>query len=86
MRSLCDLKTGEKATVDSLANESGMRRRLMDIGLVEGTVVERVGKSPAGDPSAYRVCGAVIALRREDAQKVLVQTLEPEGGDGDGAR
>ena len=43
-----------------------MRRRLQDIGLIEGTVVECVGKSPLGDPCAYVIRGAVIALRSED--------------------
>lgn len=86
MKRLCDLAIGEKAEVKTLTNDSAMRRRLMDIGLVEGTVVERVGKSPAGDPSAYRVCGAVVALRNDDAQKVLVSTSSCGGGGKDGAR
>ncbi|MGN0626829.1 MAG: ferrous iron transport protein A [Oscillospiraceae bacterium] len=70
---LCDMKTGTYATVIKLDTKGDLRRRLMDIGLVEGTLVECVRKSPAGDPKAYLIRGAVIALRKEDAKTVLVE-------------
>jgi ferrous iron transport protein A len=50
-----------------------MRRRLQDLGLVEGARVECVGRSPGGDPSAYLICGAVIAIRAQDGRNVLVR-------------
>ena len=56
----------------ALLTEGGMRRRMQDIGLIEGTEVECVQKSPAGDPVAYRIRGALIALRAEDSARVLV--------------
>jgi ferrous iron transport protein A len=49
-----------------------MRRRLQDIGLISGTQVSCVLRAPAGDPTAYAIRGAVIALRREDAAHVLI--------------
>lgn len=70
---LCDMKTGTYATVIKLDTKGDLRRRLMDIGLVKGTLVECVRKSPAGDPKAYLIRGAVIALRKEDAKTVLVE-------------
>ena len=70
---LCDMKTGTYATVIKLDTKGDLRRRLMDIGLVEGTLVECVRKSPAGDPKAYLIRGAGIALRHEDAKTVLVE-------------
>ncbi len=72
--SLSDLKRGQRAVISKLAAYDDMRRRLQDIGLIEGTVVECLGKSPLGDPTAYLIRGAVIALRSEDAGRVLVQT------------
>ena len=50
-----------------------MRRRLLDIGLVENTEVECLGRSPAGDPSAFLIRGAVIALRSADCAQILVR-------------
>ncbi len=49
------------------------RRRLLDLGLVPGTEVTAVMRSPTGDPTGYRIRGAVIALRREQADLVQVE-------------
>lgn len=75
---LADLKKGQKAVIAELAVFDDMRRRLQDIGLIEGTVVECVGRSPLGDPCAYFIRGAVIALRSEDSGRVKVCRLESE--------
>ncbi len=48
------------------------RRRLLDIGLVNNTLVECLGRSPAGDPSAYLIRGAVIALRAQDCRQIIL--------------
>ena len=70
---LSDIKLGESAKVTSLKNRGSMRRRLQDIGLIEGTKVKCVLKSPCGDPSAYQIRGAVIALRNDDASNIYVK-------------
>ena len=46
--------------------------RLEDIGLVPGTKVTCLQKSPLGDPVAFRIRGAVIALRSDDAAGIIV--------------
>lgn len=56
-----------------------LRRRCLDLGLLPGTEVEAVMDSPLGDPVAYRIRGALIALRREDAEGVLVELIEEAG-------
>ena len=67
------LYEGEWARVEALDSGCMMRRRLQDIGLIEGTRVECLQKSPSGDPVAYLIRGAVIALRAEDSEKILVR-------------
>jgi DtxR family Mn-dependent transcriptional regulator len=52
------------------------RRRLLDLGLVRGTEVTAVIDSPTRNPTAYRIRGALIALRREQADLVHI---EPTG-------
>ena len=69
------MKTGTYGRVARLDTEGYLRRRFMDIGLVEGTLVECLRKSPAGDPKAYLIRGAVIAIRKEDAATVLVEAV-----------
>ena len=49
------------------------RRRLLDLGLVPGTRVTAEFTSPAGDPVAYRVRGALIALRNQQADMIYVE-------------
>ncbi len=71
-RVLSDLRPGEGAVVCGLTGAGEVRRRLQDIGLIQGTAVVCLGTSPLGDPTAYRVRGAVMALRRKDAAGVEV--------------
>lgn len=70
--SLATLEVGEKATVYCLLLSGNMRRRLQDMGLIEGTKVKCLLKSPSGNPTAYLIRGAVIALRQEDSSSILV--------------
>jgi len=70
---LCDMTIGERATVTGVHSQGSIRRRLQDIGIIEGTDVECLMKSPLGDPTAYLVKGAVIALRREQAEEIKVR-------------
>lgn len=73
MLCLNQLKPGEEAVVTGI---SGENRRLRDLGLIEGTKVKCVLKSPLGDPAAYKIRGAVIAIRREDAADIKVVVYE----------
>ena len=66
------------ARVIGIETDGDMRRRFMDMGLIRGTAVECVGRSPGGDPSAYLIRGAVIAIRSEDTKSIQV-TAETGG-------
>lgn len=68
-----NLKEGQTAQVTEILTTGSMRRRLQDIGLIKGTKVECLQKNPSGDPIAYSIRGAIIALRSEDSGKILVQ-------------
>jgi len=70
MKSLKDLKQGDCCVIDVIPENNSMRRRLLDIGLVENTRVECVGQSPSGDPKAFLIRGAVIALRLSDCAMI----------------
>ena len=70
------LGPGEDGVVKSVTANSLIKRRLLDIGLIEGTKVSCVLKAPSGDPLAYLIRGAVVALRKEDISKILVYAKE----------
>ena len=67
------LPVGRQARITALSAPASQRRRLMELGFVPGSAITAVQESPWGDPVAYSVCGAVIALRRADARRITVQ-------------
>lgn len=69
---LSDLPEGTRARVHALHLSGGMRRRLQDLGLVAGTRVSCIQRAAAGDPTAYRIRGAIIALRSDDAAQIEI--------------
>lgn len=73
---LTSLRAGQKATVQKISAVGAMRRRLQDLGLIEHTEIECVGRGPLGDPAAYLIRGAVVALRDTDAAAIDV-AIEP---------
>ena len=72
---LCDMQPGQTGRVFSLSEKSNIYGRLRDLGLIKGTMVECVMKSPLGDPAAYLIRGALIALRRDDSKYVLIERM-----------
>lgn len=72
---LSQLNIGETGLVVSLDSDGIQRRRMLDLGLIQGTKVEAVQSSPSGDPIAYYIRGAVIALRSEDANKIIIRKM-----------
>jgi len=73
---LNQLPTGAFGRVRQLAAKDSTRRRMLDLGLICDTVVEALRQSPSGDPTAYQIRGAVIALRSEEASQILVEMVE----------
>jgi Fe2+ transport system protein FeoA len=45
---------------------------MMDLGILPGTTISAETVSPGGDPTAYRIRGALIALRREQADLIRI--------------
>lgn len=70
---LNQLCPGERGIVAEVHTAGSMRRRFLDIGLIENTPVVCVGRSPAGDPCAYLIRGAVIAIRADDSRHILIR-------------
>ena len=70
---LADLPKGRQGIVAQINLEGELRRRLQDLGLVENTEITCVGQSPLGDPKAYLIRGAIIALRNEESRQIVVE-------------
>ncbi len=72
-RSLADLGVGDRAIVRYVRGEVALRRRLLELGVLPGTVLEIVRIAPLGDPIEVRLCGYSLSIRREDARTVGVE-------------
>jgi len=77
---LGELRRGEKALITKVGrshDSSEFIARLLEMGLLEGSTVEILHEAPfGGDPLAIRVRGALIALRRNEANAVEVFVRE----------
>ena len=69
---LSELKINTTAKIDSINTSDNIKRRLLDLGLVSNTPITAIFRSPFSDPTAYHVRNTVIALRKEDANSILV--------------
>lgn len=70
---LTDLPIDKTAKVLNLNCSGIVRRRLLDLGIVKGTLVTPILKSPSGDPTAFLIRGSTIAIRKEDAELIDVK-------------
>lgn len=72
---LDQLEIGTKAKVIKINSSGTIKRRLLDIGLVEDTTVECILTSPFKDPRAYLIKGATIAIRNDDAKNIAIRCI-----------
>lgn len=70
---LSELKPGQEARIHSLLCEGAMRQRFLDLGFLPGVSVSCTGQSPSGDPKAFLIRGAVIAIRSRDSRDILTE-------------
>lgn len=68
---LCHFQTGDICRVTEIQANGFVQRRMLDLGIIEGTKMEVLHKSPFGDPVAYLIRGTVIALRKEEAEQII---------------
>ena len=73
MKTLRDVKVGEKATIAKLHGEGALKRRIMDMGLTRGTEVFVRKVAPLGDPMELTVRGYELSVRKGDAELIEVE-------------
>jgi ferrous iron transport protein A len=76
-RTLADLAIGARARVVAVSGETGLRRRLLEMGVLPGTAIEVVRIAPLGDPIEVRLRGYSLSIRRDDARIVAVEVSAP---------
>lgn len=66
------LPLNKKAIVKEIKCKKNVERRLLDLGLIQGTNITPILISPSKDPRAFWFRGSIIAIRKEDAEKIRV--------------
>jgi len=70
---LSELNVGEAGTIVKLAANGGFRQRLLEMGFVRGERIEVKRVAPLGDPVEYSIKDYHLALRRREAECILVE-------------
>lgn len=73
MKTLKDVKVGERATVVRLHGEGATRQRILDMGLTRGAEVLVRKVAPLGDPMELSVRGYELSVRKADAELIEVR-------------
>ena len=74
MQKLGQIALNQTAYIDSIECEENIKRRLLELGLIQGTKIQPVLKSALGDPTAYEIRGTLISIRNEEANRIIVKT------------
>ncbi|WP_373898642.1 ferrous iron transport protein A [Haloimpatiens sp. FM7315] len=73
MKTLKDLKCGEKSTVVKLHGEGAVKRRIMDMGITRGIEIFVRKLAPLGDPIEVNIRNYELTIRKKDAQMIEVK-------------
>ncbi len=73
---LADLATGEKAVIVRVNGHGSFRKRLIEMGFIQGKEVTVVLNAPLKDPIEYEIIGYKVSLRREEARNIEVVSVE----------
>lgn len=69
---LGDLKPGQSALVQDVRGDDTIAVRLLEMGVIEGTLITFLGAAPLGDPLEFELPGYRLSLRRREAERVIV--------------
>lgn len=83
---LKEMTPGECGYIQKVTGSGAIRRRLLEMGLIEGTLVQVIKYAPLGDPVEVCVAGTHICLRGNEAACLVMKKPETNvcaGGEGD---
>ena len=69
---LNELPMNLSGKIHNINCKENIKRRMLDLGMIQNTSIKPILKSPLGDPRAYEVRGSIIAIREEDSKKIEV--------------
>ncbi|MCL1901446.1 MAG: ferrous iron transport protein A [Firmicutes bacterium] len=76
MKGLSDVKKGSSAIIKRLDCKGAIRQRLIDLGIFEGEKIKVIALAPLCDPIIIEVKGCLMAIRKNNAGKIIVEEEE----------
>ncbi|PID27640.1 MAG: ferrous iron transport protein A [Candidatus Cloacimonadota bacterium] len=73
MRTLSELKPGEKSIIADVSSDSKIKRKLVEMGITKGEEVEMIRVAPLGDPIAVEIRGYKLTIRKNDAKHIKIK-------------
>ncbi len=73
MRTAASLSNGEKAKILRIDVSNPSARRILEYGFTPGQEIELLNKSPFNDPLAFAIRGTIIAVRKKEAESIIVE-------------
>ena len=74
---LAQLQTGQKAVIVRVGGSGAFRKRILEMGFVQGKEIMAVHNAPLRDPIYYKILDYNVSLRHRDAERIEVRLLEP---------
>ncbi len=69
------LKPKDRAKVKKISGEGNLKRKLLDMGIIPGVLLEVVKLAPLGDPIEIKIKGYNLSLRKEEASQIIVEAI-----------
>ncbi|MCD6399486.1 DtxR family transcriptional regulator [candidate division WOR-3 bacterium] len=70
------IKPGQSAKIKKIDADTNLKRRLLDMGVIPGDIVSVVKVAPLGDPIDIKIKNYHLSLRKEEAEKIIVEETE----------
>lgn len=74
--SLNKLPVNKSGLVYSIECKENLKNRIYDFGIIENSIITPIFNSPFGDPRAYLIKNAIVALRDTDSENIIVSPIE----------
>jgi len=76
LKTLLDMRPGQKAVVKKVHGEGNLRQRILDMGILRGAELEMIKRAPLGDPIEVKVSGYDLSLRQSESSLVEVEVVK----------
>ncbi len=64
---------GEKAKIIKISGKPNLRKKLLDMGIIPGSLIEMIRPAPLGDPVQIKIKGYHLSLRKTEASHILIK-------------